>query len=123
MKESDARPGQDEASRHQQRRCGTLERNAEIVRRALSGETLTEISRSLGITRERVRQLVRRAGVTPEQTQRAQERQKRQKLRRLVERIGNRAQSVPECSEPTERNGEVLEDEEGGDEEATAWVM
>lgn len=46
-------------------------RDAEIIDRHLAGERMNEIGRSYGITRERVRQIVRIAGVTPEESRAA----------------------------------------------------
>ncbi len=45
------------------------ERDAEMVRRYAAGqETLAQIGASYGITRERVRQVVRRSGLSPEES-------------------------------------------------------
>lgn len=45
-----------------------VERNAEIARRVAAGESLQAVGDSYGITRERVRQLANRAGVTARAT-------------------------------------------------------
>lgn len=41
-------------------------RNEEICRRYVAGETQTELSKAYGLTRERVRQIIDRAGLVPE---------------------------------------------------------
>lgn len=46
-----------------------VERNAEIARRVAAGESLQVVGDSYGITRERVRQLANRAGVTVRATE------------------------------------------------------
>lgn len=74
-------------------------RDREIARRFLARETLTEIADDYGITRERVRQIVRREGVTPQQRGEPQRRRdaierqkKREKARKRAreERIKQR---------------------------------
>jgi DNA-binding CsgD family transcriptional regulator len=43
-----------------QRTHGTLERNAEVVRRIRAGERSTDVAKDLGVSRQRVEQIVRR---------------------------------------------------------------
>jgi len=86
------------------------ERNEEIVRRHLDGEFMSALGREYGITRERVRQIVRRAGVTREESLDA----RRQdwtcgtcgKKERRRESDAARGYCSPECAAVARRIGE-----------------
>lgn len=67
------------------------QRDRAIAKRFVAGELLREIGLDYGMSRERVRQIVRRAGVTPQKRGQPQRRRDREKRQREHEKARKRA--------------------------------